>query len=243
MFLDIEISPTLATVWGLFNQNININSIVGNSEVLTWACKWHKDEEVTYSHLGMTSKRAMLKEIYDMLEEADVVVTYNGDRFDLKILAQEFLLQGWAPPAPYRSIDLLKTMKNRFRGTSNKLDYWLKRLGLGQKVEHRGHQMWLDCMNRDADAFEEMAEYNIGDVVQLEALYDRVLPWITNHPNRSVYTDDVSCPHCGGKDHQSRGFAYTQAGKFRRFQCKGCGGWFQSTKNELKNKDKVKAAK
>lgn len=245
LFLDIEVSPTLATVWGLFNQNISINQITGNSEVLTWAAKWHGSEEVIYSTLGMTTKRKMLKQLYKLLEEADAVVTYNGDRFDLKIVNQEFLLMGWAPPTPYRSIDLLKTMRNRFRGTSNKLDYWLKRLKLGQKVQHRGHQMWLDCMNGDKAAFEEMAEYNVGDVVELEKLYDRILPWITNHPNRNLYTENIVCPTCGGGKFQKRGFHYTNAGKYQRYQCTsdGCGDWFQGSTNLYKQKEKFKKVK
>lgn len=234
LLLDIEISPTLVTVWGLWNQNININAIQGNSEVLSWAAAWHGADHVEYSSLGMTSKKNMLKEIYTLLEEADVVITYNGDRFDLKILNQEFMLMGWTPPAPYKSLDLLKTMKSRFRGTSNKLDYWLKRLGLGQKVEHRGYQLWLDCMNKVAGAYEEMETYNIGDVVQLEKLYDRVLPWIKNHPNRSVYEDSLVCPTCGGNHFQSRGFTTVSSLRYRRFQCQadGCGTWFRATKSE-----------
>src|SRR5690606_26770424 len=118
-------------------------------------------------------------------------------KFDLKILNQEFMMLGMAPPAPYRSIDLLTAMKYRFRGTSNKLDYWLSRLDLPRKVEHRGHQLWLDCMNGDKEAFEEMEEYNCGDVTSLEELYDYILPWIHNHPNMSILHSDFVCSHCG----------------------------------------------
>ena len=237
LLLDIEISPNLAAVWGLWNQNINITNLINDSEVLSWAAMWAGDEEVQYSSLGMTDKKSMLKEIYKLLDEADAVVTYNGDRFDLKILQQEFLLQGWTPPTPYKSIDLLKTMKKQFRGTSNKLDYWLKRLGLGQKGDHRGAQLWLDCMNKVPGAFEEMEEYNIKDVIVLEALYDRILPWIKGLPNQSVMLEAPVCPACGGKHHQRRGFHITQAGKYQRYQCK-CGFWFRGNKTEVPLKDK-----
>lgn len=231
LFLDIEISPTLATVWGLFNQNIGIHSIVGNSEVLTWAAKWANEDEVIYSSLGMTSKKKMLKEVHKLLSEADAVVTYNGDKFDLKILNQEFMMSGMSPPDPYRSIDLYKVMKNRFRGTSNKMDYWLSRLDLTRKLEHRGHQLWLDCMNGDKEAFAEMEEYNIGDVTSLQELYDFVLPWIHNHPNLSVLYNDFVCPKCGSSHVQKRGSYYTNAGQYQRYQCQACGDWSRGTKN------------
>lgn len=235
MLLDIEIAPVVATVWGLWNQNISPNNIVGQSYVLTWAAKWHGVDEVHYSSRGMTSRRNMIKEIYKMLEEADAVVTYNGDGFDLKILNQEFMELGLAPPSPYRSIDLLKTMRRRFRGTSNKLDYWVRKLGLGQKIEHRGYQLWLDCMNGDKEAFEEMTEYNIGDVEILESLYDYVLSWIPNHPNYSVHNGSECCTRCGSGSYQSRGTVDLASGRYQRFQCKSCGGWFRSQKNLAEN--------
>lgn len=239
LILDIEISPTIATVWGLFNQNLGIHQITGNSEVLTWAAKWEGSDEIIYSSLGMTSKRKMLKEIYSLLEEADVVVTYNGDRFDLKILNQEFLLQNWNPPAPYRSVDLLKTMKNRFRGTSNKLDYWLKRLDLGEKIQTRGHQLWLDCMAGKKDAFEEMSEYNVHDVVETERLFERVRPWIKNFPNMSVFNGAHVCPTCGGSHLQKRGSHVTNALSYQRYRCNKCGAWSRAAKAKKQDFEKT----
>jgi hypothetical protein len=234
LLLDIEISPTLAAVWGLWNQNIGIPNIIGNSEVLTWAAAWHGEEDVICSGLHMTSKRKMLREVYNLLEQADVVVSYNGDRFDLKILNQEFMMQGWTPPAPYKSVDLLKVMKKHFRGTSNKLDYWLKRLHLGAKHVHRGPQLWLDCVNGDRDAFEEMIEYNIGDVVELEKLFDRVRPWIHNMPSLVVMDGECKCPQCGSRKYQKRGWYFTNQRKYQRYKCSNieCGKWFRDTRSQ-----------
>lgn len=239
LHLDIEVSPTLATVWGLFKQNISINQITGNSEVLTWSAMWHGSDEVMYATLADFSKRDMLVLLYDLINEADAVVTYNGDGFDLKILNKEFLELGLPPPSSYKSVDLLKVVKKHFRFTSNKLDYVSQKLGLGKKVEHRGHQLWLDCMAGKRSAFAEMAEYNVQDVVLLEKLYNKLQGWIHNGPNLSVLYNDVVCPNCGGHHFQSRGYHLTQSGKYRRFQCKGCGTWTRSTKSEPLVKDRL----
>lgn len=230
LLLDIEISPTLAAVWGLWGQNINITNITGDSNVLSWAAKWHDSDEVEYSSLGMTSRKKMIKAVYDLINQADAVITYNGDRFDLKILNQEFMMLGMPPPRPYRSVDLLKVMKKNFRGISNKLDYWLQRLGLGAKIKHRGPQLWLDCMNKVPGAFEEMEEYNIGDVVELEKLFDYVRPWVHNLPNMSVYHEAHVCPTCGGVHLQKRGFAHSNSLKYQRYQCNSCGSWSRGSK-------------
>ena len=235
LHLDIEISPSLATVWGLFNQNIGLHALMGNSEVLTWAAAWDGDDSVIYDGLHLSTKEEMIRNIHGLIEEADVVVTYNGNKFDLKILNKEFLELGLSPPAPYTSVDLLNVVRKNFRFTSNKMDYVCKKLGIPGKVEHRGHQMWLDCMAGKKAAFVEMSEYNRHDVIMLEMLFRRLRPWI-RILNYSVFNQADVCPHCGGKHYESRGTRVTKAGIYRRFHClsKGCGGWFQSNKTEAK---------
>lgn len=224
LFVDIECSPTLATVWGLFRQNIAINQLTGNSEILTWVAKWHGEDRVETGSLLRDGKKAMLRDIHRLLDQADAVVTWNGNGFDLKVLAKEFLLARLAPPAPFKSVDLLAVFRKRFRFTSNKLDYVAQQLKLGSKVKHRGHQLWLDCMARKPSAFREMLEYNRGDVLLLERIYDRLGPWSTGRPNLSIEGGHV-CPHCGSSHLQARGWRVSRTRRYRRFQCRSCGGW------------------
>lgn len=241
LILDLEISPSLAAVWGLWGQNIPIGNITGESEILSWAAKWHDEEECSYSSLRIAGhtpagRKKMLREIHAMLDEADVVVGYNTDKFDLKILNKEFLLNGLPPNAPYKSIDLLKVMKRKFRWTSNKLDYVAQRLGLGKKTAHPGMQMWLDCMNKASANYESswdsMETYNVNDVYLTESLYDKVLGWIPNHPNQNLHTEGEVCPVCGGTHIQRRGFARLKSLTYRRFQCMDCKQWLRSVKAE-----------
>jgi DNA polymerase elongation subunit (family B)/rubredoxin len=242
LVLDIEISPTVATIWGLFNQNINIQNIIGNSEVLCWSAKWLGEEVNWFSSIHMTTKRAMLKEIYDMLQEADAVVTYNGKSFDLKILNKEFALMGWARPSPYKNIDILQVMRTQFRFTSNKLGYIGPMFGLGGKTKHPGHDLWLNCMNPRSDAYESsweiMEEYNRQDVELLEALYIRLKGWVPNHPSHSALQNDHVCPNCGGVHLQKRGTAITTTLSYQRWQCRDCGAWSRSKVANKANRSK-----
>lgn len=234
LILDIEISPVIATVWGLFQQNINIDAIVGNSEVLCWAASWLDGDDVYFSSINYTSKKRMLKAIYDMLEEADAVVTYNGNGFDLKILNKEFALMGWTPPAPYKSIDMLRVVRNQFRFTSNKLNYVAPQLGLEGKTKHPGYSLWLSCMNPKSSDYEEswaiMEEYNTQDVRVLKALYLRLRGWIPNHPSFSALENGHCCPNCGGTNLQKRGTTITTSMSYQRWKCmdKACGKWSRS---------------
>jgi hypothetical protein len=172
----------------------------------------------------------MLKGIYDLLADADAVIHYNGTKFDIPTLNKEFLLQNFTPPSPYRQIDLLRVVRSNFRFPSNKLDYVSQRLGLGQKHAHEGHDLWVKCMNGDKDAWKRMEDYNIQDVVLLEKLYHKLIPWIKNHPNQNLYSESVCCPSCGQSNLQKRGTAVSSTGTYQRYQCKSCGTWSQGTK-------------
>jgi len=174
----------------------------------------------------------MLRKIHKLLDEADVVVHYYGSRFDIPTLNKEFILNELGPPSPYKQVDLLKVARKQFKFTSNKLDYISQQLGLGQKVKHAGFQLWVRCMERDPDAWAQMEAYNKHDVVLLEAVYNRLLPWISNHPNYGLYTEQLVCPNCGSSDLHKRGFSYTSAGKYQRLHCKACGTWCRERKSE-----------
>lgn len=229
LLLDIETSPNTAHIWGLRDQFIQPENLLESSYVLCWAAKWLGEKTVFFDSVFDSKPRIMLKRIHDLISEADAVVHYNGSRFDIPILNKEFLLEHLAPPAPYKQIDLLKVVRKEFRFPSNKLDYVAKRLGLGSKTPHEGYTLWVKCMEKDPAAWKVMEKYNKQDVILLEKVYDRILPWIKTHPNRNLY-DGKGCPTCGSNKIQKRGFSYSLTGTFQRYQCIDCGSWSKSRK-------------
>lgn len=231
MLLDIETAPNLAYVWGVWKQNISMDKIVDNGHVLCWSAKW-LDKDGLYYRSQQTGTKSMLKQVHGLLDKADVVVHYNGKSFDIPTLNREFLLHDMTPPAPYKQIDLLEVVRDRFNFPINKLDYVAQRLGLGGKVRHPGFQMWVDCMAGDDEAWENMASYNQQDVALLEKLYEKLRPWVRNHPNHGAFDDrPESCPHCGEEGTlQRRGYAVTRDTKYPRYQCSSCGAWSRGKK-------------
>lgn len=226
LLLDIETAPNLVHVWGLYDQNVGINQIQAAGYVLCWAAKWYGDKEIHFGSVHEGSARKMVKRIHALVGEADVVVHYNGTKFDMPTLNKEFILHGLPPPAPYKQVDLLRTARGQFKFPSNKLDYIAQALGLGSKVKHIGHELWTRCMAGENDAWEMMEKYNRGDVTLLEKVYDRLMPWVRNHPGHGLYGgEDRCCPNCGGTKLQRRGSARTVAHTYTRYQCTGCGTW------------------
>ena len=237
LFLDTETAPNTAHVWGLWQQNVGLPQILEAGYVLCWAAKWAGSDEIMFDSIYHSTTKRMLKRIHALLDEADVVVHYNGSKFDIPTLNKEFLLYGFKPPAPYKQEDLLKTMRSKFKFPSNKLDYVAKALGLKGKLKHTGHELWINCMKKDPASWELMEKYNKQDVVILEQVYQQIKPWVKGHANHSVHSGHLVCPNCGSGSYQRRGYAVSAAGKYARYQCKDCGAWFRSNKTEAE-KDK-----
>ena len=234
LFLDLETSPNLAYVWGLWNQNISINQMVNSTEVICFGARWYGERKVHFSSVHHDGKVSMLKAIHELLDEADAVVGWNSAAFDVKHLYREFIENGMLPPSPHKDIDLMRTAKQRFKFPSNKLDYVAQKLGIGQKVKHSGFDLWIGCMASDDKAWREMKKYQLQDVNLLVDLYEKFLPWIKVHPVH--VSEGLVCTNCGSGNLNARGFARTTSAVYQRYQCKNCGKWLRGTKSEITSK-------
>jgi DNA polymerase elongation subunit (family B)/predicted RNA-binding Zn-ribbon protein involved in translation (DUF1610 family) len=226
LFWDIETAPTQAFVWKIWQENVGVNQIIEPGRVLSWAAKWAHEDEVYHSAEWYAGDRPMIEALHKMLSEADAVVTFNGNHFDIPVMNAAFAKYGLHPPAPFKSIDLYQVVKKKFRLLSNRLDYVCKYFGLGEKAKTGGFQLWVDVLNGDKQAREKFIEYNIHDVELTEVLYAHILPWISNHPQAGHFTDsDFVCPTCGGTHLQKRGLYRTKTFSYQRYQCNDCGSW------------------
>lgn len=235
LIIDIETTPILSWHWGLFDQNIAISQVVKRSRLMCFAAKYVGEKKV-YFHAEWTgTHREMVVAAHDLLSEADVVLGFNSDSFDIKRLNDEFDKENLGPPAPYQKIDIFKESKKHFRYMSHKLENVLIEMSLENKIKNRGFQLWLDVMDGNKRAQKEMKTYNIGDIVPLEDAYLRIRPWMVTHPNLNLYDPALpeGCPNCGSGHLQSRGYRYTRTGTYQRFHCQGCGAWPSGGKREL----------
>lgn len=242
LLLDIETTPNVAYTWGLWQQNISIGQLISSSYVLCYAAKWLDGRELYFDSVQTNTLEGMLEGIHKLLDEADVVVHYNGSSFDIPTLNKEFVQLKMAPPSPYKQVDLLRTVRSSFKFPSNKLDYVSQALGLGSKVSHEGFDLWVKCMGGDEKAWKKMKKYNIQDVVLLERVYKHLLPWIKNHPNRNLYNQGHSCPTCGSYNIRKNGTTTTNSGRYQRYQCNKCGTWSTNSKPMEKHKIEIKLA-
>ena len=239
LLLDCETAPMVVFAWGLFDQNISHKHIVEDGYTLCYAAKWYGSNDVIFDSVHKSGMKKMLSGVHDLLSEADAVITYNGQSFDIPVLNKEFLVHKMGPPAPYKQIDLYRVVKATFRFDSKKLDYVSKRLGYEGKVVNRGMDMWRDCMSGNAESWAEMEAYNRADIRELEGVYEDVRPWIRVHPNAGLYDEPglPVCPNCGSGHLQRRGYAHTPVQKYARYQCMDCRKWMRDTLKELPRED------
>jgi hypothetical protein len=228
--IDIEWRPMQSYTWGIWDQNIGLTQIIDDGGLLCFAAKWFGQKNIIFSSEN-DGHDVMVRLAHELLSEADVLVTYNGDKYDIKKLNGEFMLAGMAPPRPYKSIDLLKTNKARFDLPSRKLDYLVQRSGVGSKVPHNGFELWTGCMAGDPAAWALMEKYNRGDVIVTEKAYLRLLPWITNAPHLGMFTgDEFCCPYCGSTKLARQVFpTHTLVQSYTLFECTNCHGWIRGT--------------
>lgn len=240
--LDIETAPLKATVWGIWKQNIPVSRIDSDWYILSWAAKWLHEPDVMYQDKRKTwdtdDDKELLPKIWKLLDEADIVVTQNGKKFDIKRLNTRFLMNDMKPPSPFRQVDTLEEAKRHFGFTSNKLEFMTDKLcKTYKKLNHgkfAGNALWDSCLVGNMEAWDEMEEYNIHDVLSLEELYLVMLPWMKSHPNINLYYDDnLTRCKCGSVDLEHKGYWYTNLSKFDKFECNDCGSYVRGRVNVL----------
>ena len=237
LVLDIETAPSLGYFWSIWNTNIGISQLVNTSKVICFAAKWLGDKKVHFYSDHNSTHKKVVKEAWDLVNEADAIIGYNSQPFDMKVLNREFLLEGMPKPDIYKNIDLLKTVKSNFRFVSNKLDHVSQELGIGKKTSHQGFDLWQSCMNGDSKAWKLMEKYNKNDVKLTEELYRKLQGWIVTPFNFNDHSSNDVCPNCGSIHIIKNGIYRSRKASYQKYKCNKC---FSHSRSASMSKDKRK---
>lgn len=226
LLYDIETAPLLSYTWGLYEQNVV--EVERDWYILSVAWKWLGEKKVHVMSLPQfktwekdrEDDKEIVKKLWELFNEAKVIVAHNGNAFDIKKSNVRFLVNGMQPPSPYKTVDTKVVAKNKFRFDSNSLNNLGEYLKLGKKVETGGFKLWKGCMERDEASWKKMMKYNKQDVVLLEKVYLKLLPWMTTHP----YIGG-ECKNCGGSNLIKKGTDQRKNGLHQEWKCLDCGSW------------------
>lgn len=248
--LDIETQRAIVETFSLFRPFIHIDRVIVPTRVLCFAAKWRDEDKTIFKSCwadpiklvhgkpvliedAQADYLKMMQAAFDLVNEADIVVTWNGDRFDVQWFEAEFVRLGLGRPTPYKSVDLIKTEKKWFKAghMSMKLD-WSARMILGdRKTPHGATDLWHDIRygvrSERRAAQKLMREYNIHDTELTERLFGHHLPYI--NVNLALYEQNADgllhCVKCNSTDLKRDGQKYhaTTAGLYQMWRCKDCG--------------------
>ena len=193
---------------------------------------WKKDKNDDYK---------ICKAIYEVLKDADAVITQNGKRFDWKFLQTRLMYHKLPPLPPIKHIDTKVLAKSNLYLVSNSLNTLGDFLVEDKKLENGGWELWVKVSNDVASAKKLMERYCKQDVKLLEKVFLRLLPFVKNMPNMNLFRSDKQmredievCPICGSEDFVYNGYRYTNMGAFQKGFCKSCKSPFVFDRNGKK---------
>lgn len=251
---DIETSHMLAAVFGTRDQDISHGNILQDWYIICASWKFLGDKKTSAISVLDDEKRfkkdahddyVVVKKLHEVLQQADIIVAHNGDAFDLKKFNARAIKHNLPPLPRIQSVDTLKVARREFKFTSNRLDYIGHYLGFGGKMS-TPPGMWLQALDGDEKAINAMVKYNKVDVELLEKVYEKLKPWMKNHPNVNQFNDgtkhEEGCPCCTSTEYKKNGTRNLKSGKFQMFVCSDCGSNFQRQMEKRETKLTFKPA-
>lgn len=178
---------------------------------------WDKD---------VNSDRDLAKAAYDIISQADILVTHNGARFDKKFIQTRLRFHKLPPLPPLVHIDTVQEAKKHLMVFNNRLNTLAKFLTDSEKLENGGWELWSRVMDREKKAMGLMRRYCQQDVQVLEKVFNELRPLI-KLPNANMFIKETVCPNCGSLQLHKRGRAVKMNQVYQRLQCQDCGAWAQ----------------
>lgn len=244
LIADVETSPMISYHWGRHKVNIGLENTIAESFLLCYSAKFLYEDKVykdcvTPAEVVRRSDLRICQTLWTLLDEADIVVFYNGARADIPWINTRFLVNGIKPPSPYKLVDPYILVKKKFGFSSNKLDHICSQLGVDNKLD-TDFSLWRGCMEGNQESLDYMQKYNVQDSLILESVFIDLLPWFNNLlPNVGTITQSECCPCCGSTSFKATTkYYYTPLKRFTLYRCNHCGAWFRdrlSDKSDFKN--------
>lgn len=245
LIFDIETSPSITYTFRRFKENIGLDQVEEDPIMLTWSAKWLysanvMSDAITKEEVLRFDDKRIVTNLWNLFNEADIVVAHYGSGFDVPMLNARAIMNGLPPYTSVIQIDTKAIAAKYFKFPSNKLDALASYFGVGKKMD-TDFLLWVGCLKGNQESLDYMQLYNIDDTKILEDVYLKLRPWIKNHPNVSIYNDSevCQCHACGSTDLRQDGYYYTTVSKYETFRCK-CGALSRGRKS-IMSKDKKKS--
>lgn len=165
---------------------------------------------------------------YEVLRDADGIITHNGRKFDVKVLNSRLAKYGLPGlPKGLKHSDTKVLAKSNLNLYSNALDEVAKFLGCTPKLKIQDKwDLWVNLMfGYNLSSSEKlMTKYCKQDVNTLEEVYHKLKQYDSTIPNINLFEGNGDgCPSCGSLMLQKNGLLISKTETKQRYRCLECG--------------------
>lgn len=236
--LDLETSKNILFNWHLRQKFNDHKQVLKHGGILTAAWKEIGSDTVYSCAVDITDPyddEGVLLTLREELEGVDLVITQNGDKFDMRKINAGFFKYGIDPIHPIVSADIIKITKKELNMNSYAMDYVRKYKGLSGKTKTDDEWWRAVCepfnvyTRKEKQQYLDLIQsYNMDDVWDTEELYELVKPYASRHPSINLIGEESDgCPTCGSENLiTNKSWVYrAKTRSYQRYKCEDCGSW------------------
>lgn len=233
LIFDLETSQLEGVMFDIWEQNISFNNLRHKEwAILSFSANWLGTSKIIYMDTSKKKDKRddkdLVKALRELINKADVIVTKNGIRFDIKMFNARCAKHKIPRPSPVEHIDIERVLRRNFKLVSFSLEYACYYFNTKhQKLKHGsfpGMSLWIECVAGNKKAWKEMKKYNNWDVLCTKDLWYELYPYI-KEANFGHFTGKPGCS-CGSSHLTKHSKKTTKSGVFQRFQCQSCGSLY-----------------
>lgn len=232
--LDVEMSYNISYHYDQWGVNIPWSRIKQRQFMICAAWQWVGEKKRHAVSILDDPKRFksdhtddyhVVKTLWDLMNQADAVLAYNGIGFDFKEILTAAAKHDLGPLHNFVPLDPFRIAKAKFRfkggnSLANLCDFF----GLPQKskVEEKD---WIGATEGNVQSIKKIVKYNLDDLPPLLGIWEKIKPYVPSKLNMNLFVDPITqpevCAHCGGAEleqHRVRHFKIT--GARYQYKCK-----------------------
>ncbi len=178
-----------------------------------------------------TDDKRLVADFIEVMKTADMVVTYNGKRFDQPYLYAKCLEHKIEIPPNIPHVDLYQTVRHNMKISRKSLQNVGYHLSLSAEKTPVEGRIWKRASAGHRPSIKYIVDHCAADVELLEEAYHRLKPLVRQHPRVGLL---AACRYCGSHNLQRRGrYLAVVAGPKVRIRCSDCGGWESRPANRV----------
>lgn len=225
LYWDIEMLPGVFYGWSMYSEPFQQ---IENTTISMISYRWDGEDEVHSIHLNekqynknIRNEKPIIKEFLKVVNQADVMVAHNGDKFDWKKFNFKVAKYNLKPVKKPILVDTLKMVKQEMSADSHRLGDLCREFNLPVKIPLNGG---FTAAFRGYGKYLELVNYNRQDIICLEMLYNYIKPHCRpKYDVSKLDNKNRACSSCGSCDIIKYGKYILATGKqVSRYRCKTC---------------------